>query len=47
MDPHTKLYNETNVGSGNGLAPNRHQAIIWINADPFHRRIFAALGGMS
>ena len=25
--------------------PNRHQAIIWTNADPVHRRIYAALGG--
>ena len=31
----------------NGLAPNRQQAIIWINADPIHRRINAALGVMS
>ena len=33
------------IGSGNGLAPNRQQAIIWINADPIHWRIYAALGG--
>ena len=26
------------------LAPNRRQAIIWPNADPAHRRIYAALG---
>ena len=25
--------------------PNRRQAIIWINADPIHWRIYAALGG--
>ena len=25
--------------------PNRRQAIIWTNADPVHRRIYAALGG--
>ena len=25
--------------------PNRGQAIIWTNADPTHRRIYAALGG--
>ena len=31
--------------SGNGLAPYRRQAITWINADPVHRRIYAALGG--
>ena len=29
----------------NGLALNRRQAIIWTNADPFHWRIYAALGG--
>ena len=32
-------------GLGNGLAPNRRQAIIWANADPIHWRIYAALGG--
>ena len=25
--------------------PNRWQAITWTNADPVHRRIYAALGG--
>ena len=30
--------------SGNGLAPNRRQAINWTNADPVHWRIYAALG---
>ena len=33
------------IGLGNSLALNRCQAIIWINADPIHRRIYAALGG--
>ena len=35
------------IGSGNGLAPTRRQAIIWTNAGPVHRRIYmhAALGG--
>ena len=33
------------TGSGNGLAPMRRQAIIWINAYPVHWRIYAALGG--
>ena len=28
-----------------GLAPSRRQAIIWTNADPVHRRIYAALRG--
>ena len=35
------------IGLDNGLAPNRRQAIIWINADLIHWRIYAALGGMS
>ena len=26
------------------MAPNRRQAIIWTNADPIHRRIYASLG---
>ena len=33
------------IGSGNGLALNRQQAITWTNANPVHRRIYAALGG--
>ena len=33
------------TGSGNGLVPNRRQAIIWTNADPIHWHIYAALGG--
>ena len=33
------------IGSDNGSAPSRRQAIIWTNTDPFHRRIYAALGG--
>ena len=33
------------IGSGNGLAPRRRQAITWTNADPVNRRIYAALGG--
>ena len=33
------------IGSGNGLAPNRRQAIIWTNADLVHWRLYAALGG--
>ena len=28
----------------NGLAPNRRRTIIWTNADPIHRHIYAALG---
>ena len=33
------------IGSGNGLVPNRRQAITWINADPVHQRIYMVLGG--
>ena len=33
------------IGLDNGLAPDRRQAIIWTNADPIHRRIYAALWG--
>ena len=33
------------IGSGDGLALNRRQAITWTNADPVHRRIYVALGG--
>ena len=33
------------IGSDNGLAPSRRQAIIWTNVDPVYRRIYAALGG--
>ena len=35
----------SSIGSDNGSAPTRRQAIIWTNADPVHRRIYAALGG--
>ena len=34
-------YNKPSFGSGNGLAPNRRQAITWTNADPLHWRIYA------
>ena len=33
------------IGLGNGLVPNRQQAITWTNADPIHWCIYAALGG--
>ena len=35
----------SSIGSDNGLAPIRRQAIIWTKADIFHWRIYAALGG--
>ena len=31
------------IGSDNGLAPNRRQAIIWTNDDPVQRCIYASL----
>ena len=33
-----------NIGSDNGLAPNKRQDIIWTNADPIHWSIYAVLG---
>ena len=35
------------IASGNGWAPKRRQVIIWTNADPVHRRIYATLGGLN
>ena len=32
-------------GSGNGLVPNKRQAIIWTNVGPVHWCIYVALGG--
>ena len=32
------------MGLGNGLAPNRRQAITWADDGPFSWRIYAALG---
>ena len=33
------------IGSDNGLAPTRRQAIIWTNVNPVQWRIYALLGG--
>ena len=33
------------IGLDNGLAPNRRQAIIWIDANPIRWRIYAVAGG--
>ena len=38
------LIDNVSIGSGNGLAPNRWQAITWSNADPFHWCIYVTLG---
>ena len=40
---HSKKF--AGIGSGNGMAPNRLQVIIWNNADPIHWRVHAVLGG--
>ena len=42
---HESNWQYRSFGSGNGLAPNRQQAIIWTNADPLRWHIYAALGG--
>ena len=34
--PEDPIDKTPNFGLDNGLAPNRRQAIIWINADPIH-----------
>ena len=39
------LIHPRRIGLDNGLALNRHQAIIWTNADPVHWCIYVALGG--
>ena len=36
----------TTIGSDNGLAPKRQQAIFWTNADPIHWRIYDAGAGV-
>ena len=44
---HWKSYNllhDSSIGSDNGLAPNRRQAIIWTNGDLDYWRIYASLG---
>ena len=35
------------IGSGNCLAANKRQAIIWTNADPVYWHIYVALGEMN
>ena len=38
-------WQKVSTGSGNGLALNRWQAIIWTNVDPVRRHIYPVLGG--
>ena len=40
-----KIVHKGQIGSDNGVAPFRRQAIIWTNADTIHWRIYATLGG--
>ena len=47
MYSHESDWQKASIGSGNGLAPNRRQAIIWTNADPVRWRIYATQGEMS
>ena len=35
-------WQQINIGSGNGLAPNRCQAITWTNDDPVDGHIYKA-----
>ena len=45
--PRGSNWQDVSIGSGNGLAPNRRQAITWSIDGQVHWRIYAALGGMS
>ena len=38
-------WQKASIGSGNGLAPNRRQAIIWTSDDPVQWRFYATPGG--
>ena len=38
--PKSLIDNKASIGSGNGLVPNRQQAIAWTNDQPFHRHIY-------
>ena len=38
-------WQNSSIGSDNGLAPNRRQAIICTNVYPVHWRMYAAIGG--
>ena len=43
--PKCPIDNEWEFDPGNGLAPNRRQAITWTNAGPVYWRIYVSLGG--
>ena len=42
---HLPLDKMVGIGSGNGLVPNRQQAMTWTDVTPVHQHIYAALGG--
>ena len=42
---HESNWQKSSIGTGNGLEPNRRQAISWTSADPIHWRIYLALRG--
>ena len=42
--PRVPISNENIIGSGNGLVPNRQQAIIWTNNDLVHWGLYASIG---
>ena len=43
--PEGSSYQYVSIGSDNGLATNRRQAIIWTNAEPVRRRENAGHNG--
>ena len=45
--PKSPIGNKLRLGSGNGLEPNRRQAITLINDDPIHWHKYAVLGEIS
>ena len=44
MFPRLELVISYSLGSDNGLAPKRRQAIIWTNGNPAYRHIYAPVG---
>ena len=43
--PRGQYQQYSSIGSDNGLAPTRQQAIIWTNADRVHWHVYASLRG--
>ena len=44
LTPEGSIGYMVSIGSDNGLAPNRRQAITWTNDDPVHWRMYAPPG---